>query len=108
MPQQHGFLKLTLTPLYQNLIGNHLPQELSLTRGESWGQNAENAIKGLQPECLVIRFSDLDRRPINWPDLSVVKHPQRLHAKNLTNFSHINKKLLMMLSKTLKTMTVVK
>ncbi|RKU31598.1 damage-inducible protein [Candidatus Poribacteria bacterium] len=39
--------------------------------GGSWGQNALNAINGLQPECQVIRFGDLERSHVNWPDLQV-------------------------------------
>ena len=37
--------------------------------GDSWGPTALRAIKGLKPECQVLRFGDLANRPFDWPDL---------------------------------------
>ncbi|MCY4541040.1 MAG: DEAD/DEAH box helicase family protein [Rhodobacteraceae bacterium] len=37
--------------------------------GDEWGRNAVKTLDGLTPSCNVLRFGDLARRPVNWPDL---------------------------------------
>ena len=49
----------------------HFTSRIIVDTGASWGQNAIEAIKGITPECKVIRFSDLERSRINWVDLQV-------------------------------------
>ena len=44
-------------------------RRLFVDTGDSWGANAYKTIKGLKPECQVLRFGDLASRPLNWPDL---------------------------------------
>ena len=50
---------------------SHFTARIIVDTGGSWGDNAEAAIKGIDPPCKVIRFRDLERSPINWPDLSI-------------------------------------
>ena len=38
--------------------------------GDEWGPNAVNTIDGLTPACAVLRFGDLEARPVDWPDLA--------------------------------------
>ncbi len=38
--------------------------------GDEWGPNAVNTIEGLTPACAVLRFGDLEGRPVDWPDLA--------------------------------------
>ena len=38
--------------------------------GDEWGPNAVNTIAGLTPACAVLRFGDLEGRPVDWPDLA--------------------------------------
>lgn len=90
--------------------------------GGSWGKNAEAAIKGLQPECLVIHFSDLDRRPINWPDLSVETpaavtrkephelflHQQKAFDDVIKNFENYDRGQMIMACGTGKTFTALR
>ena len=38
--------------------------------GDAWGPNAVNTIEGLTPACAVLRFGDLEARPVDWPDLA--------------------------------------
>ena len=38
--------------------------------GDEWGPNAVNTIAGLTPSCAVLRFGDLEGRPVDWPDLA--------------------------------------
>ena len=44
-------------------------RRLFVDTGDSWGANAYKTIKGLKPECQVLRFGGLAGRPLNWPDL---------------------------------------
>lgn len=37
--------------------------------GDDWGRNAQDTISGLNPICQVLRFGDLARAQVNWPDL---------------------------------------
>lgn len=48
--------------------------------GAEWGPNASNTISGQQPECSLLRFSDLANRPIDWPDL-LLDDPEKLHYR---------------------------
>ena len=38
--------------------------------GDEWGPNAVSTIDGLTPACSVLRFGDLEVRPVDWPDLA--------------------------------------
>ena len=52
-------------------------QRIIVDTGDEWGRTALNAISKRKPPCSVIRFADLEKSPINWPDL-VKESPEKL------------------------------